>query len=107
MATIAYLRTHGLPIPKVHAWSSTPKNPAGAEYIIMEKAHGTPLQKTWYSMTVEERLLMVRKIVLLEKKMFDISLPAYGAIYFKDSPPPTPPKRQLSLQFLDLQMIKG
>ncbi|KAF7513613.1 hypothetical protein GJ744_008907 [Endocarpon pusillum] len=54
----------------------------------MERAQGTLLQKSWYSMTVEERLQMVEKIVLLEKKMFDISLPACGAIYFKDSLPP-------------------
>lgn len=77
----------GLPIPKVYSWSSTPKDPIGSEYIIMEKAQGTPLQKTWYSMTVGERLQMVEKVVLLERKLFKISLPACGAIYFKDNLP--------------------
>lgn len=87
VATMAFLRTRGLPIPKVYSWSSTPKNPIGSEYIIMEKAQGSPLQKTWYSMTVGERLQMVEKVVLLEKKLFEIPLPACGAIYFKDSLP--------------------
>lgn len=53
----------------------------------MEKVRGSALQKTWYSMTVGERLQMVEKIVRLEKTLFEISLPACGAIYFKDSLP--------------------
>jgi hypothetical protein len=84
---MVFLRKHGLPIPRVYSWSSTPKNPVGTEYIIMEKAQGSPVQKTWYSMTVGDRLQMVEKVVLLEKKLFEISLPACGAIYFKDSLP--------------------
>ena len=62
----------------------------------MEKAQGTPLQKTWYSMTVGERLPMVEKVVLLERKLFEISLPACGAIYFKDSLPAGTPTVAIS-----------
>ena len=29
-----------IPVPKILAWNSDPKNPVGAEYIIMEKAPG-------------------------------------------------------------------
>ncbi len=87
VATIAYLRRCGIPIPKVYSWKSTPKNPVGSEYIIMEKAQGKPLRETWYSMTVKNRLDIVEKIVLLEKKLFDVSLPAYGSIYFLGSLP--------------------
>ena len=88
---MAFLRTCGLPIPMVYSWDSTPKNPVGSEYMIMEKAQGSPLQNTWYSMTMGERLQMVENVVLLERKLFDISLPACGSIYFKDDLPAATP----------------
>jgi O-glycosyl hydrolase len=81
-----FLRQHGVPIPKVHAWSSNPSNPVGAEYMIMEKAQGTELQNTWYSMEVKQRMDIIGKIVDLEKSLFELRLPASGSIYYKNDP---------------------
>ncbi|KAF7506025.1 hypothetical protein GJ744_012272 [Endocarpon pusillum] len=91
VATMAFLDQHGIPVPKVYDWSATADNSVGSEYIIMEKVQGTDLHKTWYSMTVGERLQIVERIVRLERVLFDISLPAYGSIYFKDSLSPGTP----------------
>lgn len=87
VATMVFLRMHGLPIPKIYDWNSTSANPVGSAYMIMEKVQGTELQETWHSMSVERRLQMAEKVVELEKKLFDIPFPACGAIYFKDSLP--------------------
>jgi hypothetical protein len=81
------LREQGLPVPRIHDWSATVENFVGSEYMIMEKVHGTDLRNTWHSMTVSQRLKAVGKIVQLEKALFDISLPACGSIYLKDTLP--------------------
>ena len=88
---MAFLNQHGIPVPKVYDWRATADNSVGSEYIIMEKVQGTDLHKTWYSMTVGERLQVVERIVQLERVLFDISLPAYGSIYFKDTLSPGTP----------------
>lgn len=36
VATMAFLRSSGLPIPEVYGYSPTPNNAAGTEYIFME-----------------------------------------------------------------------
>lgn len=53
VATMEYLRLHGIPIPKVFDWSSSTDNPVQSEYIIMEKAQGKELEHTWYTMTAK------------------------------------------------------
>jgi hypothetical protein len=45
VATMDFLQRHGVTIPKVHAWGSTPSNSVGAEYMIMEKVQRTELQE--------------------------------------------------------------
>lgn len=54
--------------------------------MIMEKAQGTELQNTWYSMEVEQRMDVIGKIVDLEKSLFELRLPASGSIYYKNDP---------------------
>ena len=84
VATMEYLRLHGIPIPKVFDWSSSTDNPVQSEYIIMEKAQGMELEHTWYTMTAKERMAVVEKIVDIERMLFAIRFPASGSIYFKD-----------------------
>ncbi|KAJ9314128.1 hypothetical protein DTO271D3_5605 [Paecilomyces variotii] len=43
VATLDYLRLHGIRTPEVYGWCSTKTNPVGSEYIIMEKLGSTPL----------------------------------------------------------------
>ncbi|KAL6705518.1 hypothetical protein ACN47E_006635 [Coniothyrium glycines] len=85
VATMEYLRLHGVPIPKVFDWSASTENPVRSEYIIMEKVPGMELQHTWYTMTFKQRMAIVEKIVDIERILFAIRFPASGSIYFKDS----------------------
>lgn len=74
-----------IPVPKVLAWSSDPLNPVGAEYIIMEKASGVQLFKTWGSMNDYDRFELVQQITKLEGELASISLPANGSLYLRES----------------------
>ncbi|OJD22272.1 hypothetical protein ACJ73_06381 [Blastomyces percursus] len=85
VATMEFLRLHGVSIPKVFDWNSSTSNQVGCEYIIMEKVPGKELEHTWYTMTLQERMGVVEKIVDIEKILFAIQLPASGSLYFKSS----------------------
>jgi hypothetical protein len=85
VATMEYLQLHGVPIPKVFDWSSSTSNQVGSGYIIMGKVPGKELEHTWYSMTVQEKMDVVEKIVNIEKILFAIQFPASGSLYFKES----------------------
>lgn len=85
VATMEFLRIHGIPVPKVLDWSSSASNQLGLEYIIMERVPGRELADTWYTMTFEERMAIVRKIVDIERLLFGIEFPASGSLFFKDS----------------------
>ena len=78
-------RHTSIPVPKVLAWSSDASNPVGAEYIIMEKASGVQLFKTWGSMSDFDRFQLVQRITELEGELASISLPANGSLYLRES----------------------
>jgi hypothetical protein len=85
VATMEFLRLHGVPIPKVYGWSSSTSNEVGSEYIIMERVSGKELGETWFTMAPQDRMDVVEKIVDVEKALFAIRFPASGSIYYKDS----------------------
>ncbi|KAF2492391.1 phosphotransferase family protein [Lophium mytilinum] len=85
VATMEYLRLHGVPVPRVFDWSSSTSNQVGSEYIIMERVPGKELEETWYTMTLQERRDMMEKIVDVEKILFAIRFPAIGSLYLKES----------------------
>ncbi|TVY33126.1 Altered inheritance of mitochondria protein, mitochondrial, partial [Lachnellula occidentalis] len=85
VATMEFLRLHGVPIPKVFHWSSSSSNSVGSEYIIMEKVPGKELDSTWYSMTLKERMALMDKVVRIEQTLFGLQFPANGSIFYKDS----------------------
>ena len=85
VATMEFLRIHGIPIPKVYEWSSIATNPVGSEYIIMERVEGRPLADTWPTMTVKQRITIMEQIVRMEKLLFGIYFPASGSLFFNDS----------------------
>jgi hypothetical protein len=51
----------------------------------MERVSGRELADTWHTMTVEERMAIVQKIVDVESLLFNIRFPACGSLVFKDS----------------------
>lgn len=83
VATMQFLRMHGIPIPQLFDWASSASNAVGSGYIIMARAEGRELEHTWYTMTLQERMNMMEKIVDVEKKLFQIQLPANGSVYHR------------------------
>jgi hypothetical protein len=83
VATMQFLRLHGIPIPQLYAWASSAENAVGSAYMIMAKVEGQELEHIWYGMSVSERMTMMEKIVEMEQRLFQIQLPASGSIYHK------------------------
>ncbi|OBU00470.1 Phosphotransferase enzyme [Pseudogymnoascus verrucosus] len=79
VATLDFLQSKGIPIPRVYAWSSKSDNAVGTEYIIMEKAPGQPL---------EDRVRLVTSYIELEIKLFSLRIDAFGSLYYKETLPP-------------------
>ncbi|EER42917.1 phosphotransferase enzyme family protein [Histoplasma capsulatum H143] len=84
VATLDYLRLHGITTPKVYAWCSTRENPVGSEYIIMEKLDGSPLGDVWFTMTPKEQHGIMNQIVEWETRLMSLNFPASGSIYYRN-----------------------
>ncbi|KAL8644843.1 MAG: hypothetical protein Q9210_007042 [Variospora velana] len=83
VATIRFASYHGVPVPKIHDYSTTSRNPVGAEYIIMEKVAGKSLRTCWDSMARDDRFDILDQLVQIEAALFAIKLPASGSIYHR------------------------
>lgn len=81
VATLDFLSSKSIPVPRVYAWSSKVDNAVGSEYIILEKAPGQPLESRWFSLTPKERVRLVTSFVEIERKMFSFPLGFYGSLY--------------------------
>ncbi|KAJ5139197.1 uncharacterized protein N7515_004045 [Penicillium bovifimosum] len=82
-ATLALLGAHGVPVPKVLAYSPDQTNAVGTEYILLEKLEGTPLGDQWFSMDTKTRVKVMRQIVDLERQFMSIHFPASGSLYHR------------------------
>lgn len=87
VATIDFVRLHGIRVPKIFAYSATSQNPIGSEYMIMEKVKGKVLHDIWFDMTPQQTLKIVEQIVEMESLLFSIDFPANGSIYYKRDVP--------------------
>ncbi|EFE44026.1 hypothetical protein TRV_01206 [Trichophyton verrucosum HKI 0517] len=87
VATLTFLRSKGIPVPKVYGWSATDENAVGAEYVIMELASGIGLDTRWFSMTKKQQQTVALGIVGIEKTLFDIPFGSIGSLYFKEDLP--------------------
>lgn len=61
----------------------------------MEKIQGVALSETWEAMNNLERYRIIDQIVQVEKELANISFPAYGGLFLRESLPAT--YRQFSL----------
>ena len=77
-----FLRSKGLPIPEVYAYSSTPENEAGTEYMLIEYSEGTDLSEIWFNLEKKEIDSFLDQLAKLESIMMSISFPADGSIYY-------------------------
>ena len=87
VATMNFLRSKRIPIPRVYTWSSKADNDVGTEYIIMDKAAGKPLGERWFSLTPKERAHLVTTYVNIECKLFSLNFSSYGSLYYKANLP--------------------
>ncbi|KAM5475459.1 hypothetical protein MauCBS54593_001148 [Microsporum audouinii] len=87
VATTDLLRSKGVPVPRILAWSTDPNNPVGVEYVIMEKASGVPLETKWFNLSKQERHYLVTSLVDLENTLFGIPFGRYGSIYYRKDVP--------------------
>ena len=74
-----FLRSKGLSIPEVYAYSFTSENEAGTEYILMEYVEGTDLRDVWFNLEKDEIDSFMDQLASI---MMSISFPAGGSIYY-------------------------
>jgi hypothetical protein len=86
-ATLHFLHSKGIPVPKLYGYSSSEDNPVGVEYIVMEKASGVCLQSRWHNLSKRELHKLASTFVEIEKKFFNIPFGSIGSIYFKKDVP--------------------
>jgi hypothetical protein len=82
VATIEYLRSVGLPAPKIYGYSPDSNNAAGTAYILMDFVQGSLLSEVWPSLDDDEAISVVRQLTQLESRMMSLSFPAGGSLYF-------------------------
>jgi aminoglycoside phosphotransferase (APT) family kinase protein len=54
VATINFLRSHGIPVSKMFGYSAVASNSAGTEYIFMELVQGQNLGDIWFTLSEED-----------------------------------------------------
>ncbi|KAK4503068.1 hypothetical protein PRZ48_006495 [Zasmidium cellare] len=82
-----FLRSKGIPLPKIYGYSASTNNPAWVEYIFMEQSSGRLLSEVWDDMEHQDRHKILAKIIEMENRLFGIRLPASGSLYYlKDLP---------------------
>ena len=84
VATMAFLRANGVPVPQVYGYSPTSDNAAKTEYIFMEFVRGTKLTDVWMQLKEAELASVLRQLVELESLVMSIPFPAGGSLYYAD-----------------------
>jgi hypothetical protein len=82
VATMDFLRLHGIPVPRVYSYSVTSENPAGTKYIFMELVRGTNLGDVWFDLPEKARITVVTRLVELESRLFALPFSANGSLYY-------------------------
>ncbi|KAJ7641632.1 protein kinase subdomain-containing protein PKL/CAK/Fmp29 [Roridomyces roridus] len=83
-ATMAFLRTHDIPVPQIYGYSPDANNAAGTEYIFMEFIVHPRLVEGWYYLNEADVISVARHLAELEAKMMSIPFPAGGALYYTE-----------------------
>jgi hypothetical protein len=82
-----------MPVPKVYAWCSHARDsPVKAEYIVMEKATGVPLQSVYSEMSLKERWTLVQALAKYQRSWTGASFQKYGSLYYEQDLQPFTPE---------------
>lgn len=82
-ATLHFLHSKGIPIPKLYGHSSSEDNPVGVEYIIIEKVRGVSLQSRWHTFSKQELHRLASTFIEIKKKLFNIPFRLSGVYTLK------------------------
>jgi len=83
-----------MPVPKVHAWCSHAQDSlVKAEYILMEKATGVPLQSIYSEMNLKERWTLVQALAKYQQSWAEASFHQYGSLYYEQDLRTVPPEK--------------
>ncbi|KAK2762249.1 hypothetical protein FQN54_001259 [Arachnomyces sp. PD_36] len=85
VATMEFMReVLKTPTPKVYEWSSRAEDSAvGAEYVIMEKIAGVPLEDVWARLEIADRFKIVKTIARYQKSWMSTSFNQFGSLYYR------------------------
>ncbi|PGG95577.1 hypothetical protein AJ79_09967 [Helicocarpus griseus UAMH5409] len=72
-----------IPVPKVYTWNSQ-SNSVGAEYIIMEKVCGVPLDSVWSFLRLDDRFALTKRFAKYQKVWTEAQFNHYGSLYFAE-----------------------
>ncbi|KAH7081224.1 kinase-like domain-containing protein [Paraphoma chrysanthemicola] len=87
VATIHFLQAKtSIPIPRILDWSDDASNAIGSEYILMEHAPGISLHERWPTMGIGDQIRCIQSISQKLKELVDLDFPAYGSLYFANTP---------------------
>lgn len=81
VATIEYMRSSGLHVPKIYGYSPESDNAAATAYILMESVQGSTLNNIWPDLVDRGVISVVQKLTQLESWMMPLSFPAGGSLY--------------------------
>ena len=81
---MAFLRAHGLPVPKVYGHSPTSDNTTKTEYIFMEFVKGTKLTDLWMHLKEADLASILQQLVKLESHIMSMPVLAGGSLYYVD-----------------------
>jgi hypothetical protein len=82
VATVGYLRSHGIPTPQIYGYSTTLRNFAGTERVFMEYNRGINLGDIWFELGETARTAVVRRLVELKSRLLSLTFPASGSLYY-------------------------
>ncbi|RPD68468.1 protein kinase subdomain-containing protein PKL CAK Fmp29 [Lentinus tigrinus ALCF2SS1-7] len=83
-ATLAFLRSVGVPTPEVYGYSPTPDNAAGTEYILMQHIEGVSLADVLPDLDEGNIISILRQLVQLEWSIMTLVFNAGGSLYFAE-----------------------
>ncbi|KZT04790.1 uncharacterized protein LAESUDRAFT_727647 [Laetiporus sulphureus 93-53] len=80
-ATLGYVRRHTtIPVAKVFAVQTDPRNPVNARYTLQERIFGRSLLDIWHTLTAPQRTAVISQIAQIESKLHQTRFPAIGSL---------------------------